>query len=185
MIFTEKTIKLKDGALCVFRSPKTEDAGEMLEYLKTCAQETEFILRYPEECTETVEEEAQYLNAINESPYNLMIGATVNGKIVGNAQIAFKKRFKVCHRASIGIGIIKAYWNRGIGTALLSDLIEIGKARGVEQIELEVVSGNERAISLYQKMGFQIIGTIPKGIKLKNGSYFDEYIMILDLTGKE
>ena len=38
MIFTEKTIKLKDGALCVFRSPKTEDAGEMLEYLKTCAQ---------------------------------------------------------------------------------------------------------------------------------------------------
>lgn len=45
MIFTEKTIKLKDGALCVFRSPKTEDAGEMLEYLKTCAQETEFILR--------------------------------------------------------------------------------------------------------------------------------------------
>ena len=66
MIFNEKTIKLKDGSTCHFRNPKAEDAGEMLAYLRTCAEETNFLLRTVEECTETVEQEAKHLTAINE-----------------------------------------------------------------------------------------------------------------------
>jgi len=68
---------------------------------------------------------------------------------------------------------------------LLTELIEFGKAKGLEQIELEVVAENARAISLYRKFGFEFIGTRQKGIKLTNGTYFDEHIMILNLTGKE
>lgn len=185
MIFNENTIKLKDGSTCHFRNPKAEDAGEMLAYLRTCAEETNFLLRTVEECTETVEQEAKHLTAINESPLHMMMVAIVEGKIVGNGLIVFNKRLRISHRASIGLAVIKAYWNKGIGRALLTELIEFGKAKGLEQIELEVVAENARAISLYRKFGFEFIGTRQKGIKLTNGTYFDEHIMILNLTGKE
>ena len=56
MIFAQKEIGLKDGRRCVLRSPTEEDAEGMLEYLKTCAAETDFILRYPEECDDTLEQ---------------------------------------------------------------------------------------------------------------------------------
>ncbi len=43
---------------------------------------------------------------------------------------------------------------------------------------LEVVTENRRAISLYQKMGFRICGTLPDNMKYKDGTYADVYWMI-------
>ena len=41
---------LKDGRKVLIRSPRDEDIPGMLDYLRVSAGETEFILRYPEEC---------------------------------------------------------------------------------------------------------------------------------------
>ena len=51
------------------------------------------------------------------------------------------------------------------------------KMQHFEQIELEVVSTNRRAIGLYVKYGFQVYGTRPHGIKYPDGSYADDYLM--------
>lgn len=51
MLVKEKEIVLKNGQKCLLRSPKPEEAQEMLDFLKTCAFETKFLLRYPEEVT--------------------------------------------------------------------------------------------------------------------------------------
>ena len=50
MIIEEAKFKLKDGREAVLRSPKEEDVESTLEYLVISAGETDFILRYPEEC---------------------------------------------------------------------------------------------------------------------------------------
>ena len=50
MIIQEIEYTLKDGRKALIRSPKDEDIPGMLDYLYVSAGETEFILRYPEEC---------------------------------------------------------------------------------------------------------------------------------------
>lgn len=50
-------------------------------------------------------------------------------------------------------------------------LISAAGEHGFEQLELEVVTENRRAISLYQKMGFRICGTLPDNMKYKDGTY--------------
>ena len=50
MIIDEFEFVLKDGRKAVIRSPREEDIGGMLEYLRLSAGETDFLLRYPEEC---------------------------------------------------------------------------------------------------------------------------------------
>lgn len=178
MLFDKKTITLKDGSECILRSPLKEDALEMMEYLKACASETNFILRYIEECTETEEQESKYLQAINDSKFNIMIVAFVDGEIAGNCQLNIHKRLKTRHRGDVAIAIKKKYWNKGIGSALFNELIKIAKENGCLQLELEFIEGNTRARALYEKMGFSIFGERKRGIIQKDGTFLSEFFMV-------
>ncbi len=50
MIIRDTAFTLKDGRKALFRSPRDEDSQGILDYLYLSAGDTEFILRYPEEC---------------------------------------------------------------------------------------------------------------------------------------
>ena len=49
------------------------------------------------------------------------------------------------------------------------------------QIELEVIEGNVRAMSLYEKMGFEIVAATPNAIKLEDGNLLKEFLMVKPL----
>ena len=181
MIFEEKQIHLKDGRTAIFRSPKNEDAAQMLDYLVTTAGETPYLIRYPEECTETMEQEAAFLQKMADSPIDMMIVCFVDGKLAGNCRLAQHGRIKTRHRAGVAIALVKEFWGLGIGTAMFEEMILCAKAHGISQLELEVIDGNDRAMALYRKMGFEIVATKPGAIRLLDGTMLDEHIMIKQL----
>ena len=57
-------------------------------------------------------------------------------------------------------------------------LLAFSVQAGFEQVELEVVAKNRRALNLYLKYGFTVYGTRPHGIKYADGSYADDYLMV-------
>ena len=59
--------------------------------------------------------------------------------------------------------------------------LERAKEAGYEQAELEVIAGNERAISLYKQLWFEEFGVFPDNIKYKDGSYADAVWMMKKL----
>ena len=183
MIIDEVRFKLRDGREALLRSPKEEDVESTLEYLVVSAGETDFILRYPEECEKyTPEGEKKLFEQKNESSNEAMIMCVVDGKVVGNCEINFFKGMKTKHRASIGIALISEFWNQGIGTKMFEEMIRLAENReDVLQIELEFVEGNARARHLYEKMGFRITGVRPKAIRLKDGTLLNEYTMIREI----
>ncbi len=184
MIIEEVKFKLKDGREAVLRSPKEEDVESTLEYLVISAGETEFILRYPEECSKyTPEGEKKLFEQKNASPNEAMIMCVVDGKVVGNCEISFFRGMKTRHRASIGIALISEFWNQGIGTKMFEEMIRLAETREeVTQLELEFVEGNARARHLYEKMGFRIAGVHPNAIRLKDGTLLNNYLMIKEIV---
>ena len=50
MVINDIEYILKDGRKALIRSPKDEDILGVLDYLCRSSGETEFLLRYPEEC---------------------------------------------------------------------------------------------------------------------------------------
>ena len=58
------------------------------------------------------------------------------------------------------IEVLAPYRRRGIGRHLLSQLEEELRARGAVELHLEVKAGNEPAIRLYEKMGYEKVGTL-------------------------
>ncbi|MFJ5698329.1 ribosomal protein S18-alanine N-acetyltransferase [Arthrobacter sp. NPDC093139] len=55
------------------------------------------------------------------------------------------------------IAVVPEYEGRGIGTALLTELISEGRRRGAADVLLEVRADNPRAQQLYRRFGFEQI----------------------------
>lgn len=53
----------------------------------------------------------------------------------------------------------KSFRGQGIGSQLLSHIISFSKTQNLSHIFLEVNENNKTAIRLYQKHGFQTVGT--------------------------
>ena len=183
MIVKERPIVLKDGTPALLRSARAEDAAALVDYLIATAGETEFIMAYPDErAGMTVEQEERFLRGVMESPCNAFVVCEVNGEIAGNCDLHFNPKRKVRHRGGIAIALYKKYWNRGIGTAMLTMLEDIARDWGLEQLELEYVEGNERGRALYEKMGFEPYAVLPNAYHLADGSSRGEIRMVKRLT---
>ena len=183
MIIKETTFQLKDGRNALIRSPREEDAQGMLDYLCRSAGETDFLLRYPEEFSQmTAEGEKAFLERCNASDCEAMLVCLVEGEIAGSCQISWSQGLKTRHRASVAIALLSAFWNQGIGTRLFQALIQIAQEnQNITQMELDYVEGNSRARALYEKMGFRITGVKPNAIRLKDGTFRNEYSMIREI----
>lgn len=181
MYFEPKEIILKDGRSAVLRGPRPEEAAEMLRYLDDTAAETPFLLRSPGEKSLTEEQETAYLQAGLADPDKYVIVCMVDGLLAGNCQISRRNKLKNRHRASIGIALRKDYWGLGIGTAMFEAMIAIAKEWDLMQLELEVVEGNDRAMALYRKMGFETTGFVPNAIQMPDGTFRKEFMMVKTL----
>ena len=183
MIYTPIEYTLKDGRKLILRTAKESDAQEMLAFRIKSLGETDFLLQYPEEMADyTIENQLKFINRMINSENDKMFTAVVDGKIVGTGQGSFSTRLKLKHRASIGIALLKEYWGLGIGSAIFTEIIKSAQSRdGVELLELEVIEGNERAIALYKKFGFEIVAEIPDAIRLKDGTSLKEITMMKKL----
>lgn len=181
MLFNPMRLTLKDGREAVLRVAEPEDAEAMVRYLRDTAEETEFVLRYPEECHWTLEQERTLLQNFKDNPNSLMLCCFVGSELAGNCNLQFFPQMKCRHRASVAIALYKAFWGQGIGSAMFEAMIAVARERGVEQIELEYIDGNARGRALYEKMGFVRVGEHPDAIKLRDGSYRSLVFMIKKL----
>ena len=130
----------------------------------------------------TEEGERQFLAAKAESENEIELIAFMDGKAVGSAGItAIGKKYKIKHRATFGVSVLKDYWGLGIGRALTEACIECAKAAGYKQIELEVVAENKTAISLYRSVGFVEYGRNPKAFFSRRGVWQENLLMRLEL----
>jgi RimJ/RimL family protein N-acetyltransferase len=144
--------------------------------------ETPFLVREPEEILLTTKKEREFLWGKKESERELMLIAIANGKHIGNCsvmQLGTNRRY--AHRCQIGIALYQEFCSRGIGRKMIEVALERAKEAGYEQAELEVIAGNERAISLYKQLGFEEFGVFPDNIKYKDGSYADAVWMMKKL----
>lgn len=178
-----KTIITKDGRECLLRNSTYEDGQAVLDQFILTHKQTDYLFTYPDEITFTVEEEADYLQKKAESENEIEILAVLDGKVVGTAGIEQPdKHLKAMHRADFGISVDKDYWGLGIGRALTRACIECAVAAGYEQLELQAVAENERAIALYESEGFIIYGRNPRGFKSRYSGWQELVLMRMEMN---
>ena len=116
-------------------------------------------------------------------PNGFMLGAFVDGALIGNAGAFREERTKLRHKAWIGgVYVAPEARGRGIGHALVSAAMERARTwDGVTQLHLSVAVPNEAARQLYLSLGFQVYGLEPRAIRIED-RFVDEEHMVLILT---
>ena len=167
-----KQIVLKDGRTAILRHGVESDGAAVFEQFNQTHGETDYLLSYPDENSFNAEQEGSFLKRKAESDNEVEIIALVDGRVVATAGVdAIGAKYKLRHRAEFGISVLKEYWGLGIGSAMLWELEQAARSRGIHQLELEMIEGNERAMSLYRKMGFSVMAEHPDSFILKDGSH--------------
>lgn len=102
-------------------------------------------------------------------------------EVVGHIELRGGRVPAEMHRATLGMGIMRAYTQKGHGARL----VEVAErwARHVELawIDLGVFAGNDRARKLYTRMGFVEIGTRADAFRLDAGVAVDDIMMVKKL----
>lgn len=110
-----------------------------------------------------------------EGMYRLV--AEVNGRVVGVSSLHRGRTPRLQHVAGCGVSAHSDYWNQGVGSTLMSAIVDLAdRWLNLKRIELEVYTDNAAAIRLYEKLGFVIEGTKRK-YAFREGEYVDAHVM--------
>jgi putative acetyltransferase len=85
---------------------------------------------------------------------------------------------RVRHVATLGVGVHPAYQGIGLGRAMMEAAVAWAEDVGVERLELAVRADNDRAIALYESMGFVRESLRKRFVKLVDGTYVDDWVMV-------
>jgi ribosomal protein S18 acetylase RimI-like enzyme len=110
------------------------------------------------------------------------LGAWDGDALVGAISCERENRIKVRHVGHlIGMMVRMDAQGRGVGRALLNECIATARrADGLEMLTLSVTAGNAAAITLYESVGFERYGSLPRAIRV-DGVYYTKDHMVLAL----
>jgi RimJ/RimL family protein N-acetyltransferase len=141
-----------------------------------------FLARYSDEWNISIEDEAAFLENAAKSQNRLMLGGFIDNVLVALCDFSpLGLAYKMAHRCQIGISVATKHQGKGIGSLMMKTLISAATQTGFEQMELEVVASNTRAMQLYKHYGFREIGMIPRGFRYREGYYEDLLLMAREL----
>lgn len=108
--------------------------------------------------------------------------AEENGKILGTYFIKPNQAGLGAHIANCGYMVHPEARGRGLGKQLFDHSWLVAKELDYKGMQFNfVVSTNRVAVKLWKKLGFKIIGTIPKGFNHQQLGYVDAYIMFREI----
>jgi RimJ/RimL family protein N-acetyltransferase len=168
-----------DGREVILRAPEWDDLDDMLEFINSLVEEEAMIAA---DQNRTRESEIEWLArnlADLEKGKHIAVVAEVDGRMVANCEVN-PRPGRMSHVGSLGISVKDGYRGVGIGQELMREAERHAVAAGIESIILEVFSINERAIHVYEKMGYRRIGAIPGGVKYR-GEHVDSVYMLKEL----
>ncbi|GAC1424457.1 MAG: GNAT family N-acetyltransferase [Burkholderiaceae bacterium] len=100
------------------------------------------------------------------------------GRIIGIYKLVANQRDLGSHVANASFMVDPYYSGKGAGNELGQHCLGEAKKAGYLAMQFNfVVSTNRAAVSLWQKLGFTIVGTLPKAFLHKNLGYVDAFVM--------
>ena len=165
------------------RAAHPDDAASIIALITAViAEPVNNLLSEPGEFTMTKEQERVFLaeQAIRPNWAAFVAVTDVQpARVVGLLTADGKQRRAIRHCASVGLSVAHDWRRQGVGEALMRRVIEWARESGVvTRLELEVVTRNESAIRLYERVGFQREG-LRRHALLRHGEYLDELTMAL------
>jgi len=118
------------------------------------------------------------------SPGHEVFVAEEGGSAVGTYYLRANQKGGGAHVANCGYVTSVRATGRGVGRAMCVHSMDLASARGFTAMQFNFVVGtNERAVTLWKRLGFDIVGTLPAAFQHPRLGLVDAYVMFRRLEG--
>ncbi|MBV8113228.1 MAG: GNAT family N-acetyltransferase [Silvibacterium sp.] len=102
--------------------------------------------------------------------------------VVGTYYLRANQRGGGDHVANCGYATAPSATGRGVARAMCAHSLDRARERGFRAMQFNfVISTNERAVRLWQRFGFEIVGRLPKVFQHPQHGFVDAFVMYREL----
>lgn len=130
--------------------------------------------QFPYECSSIEEFHRQFFTPQGQ----VYVCHSLDGKVIGGFYLKTNFSGRSSHIANAAYMIRNTYRGKGVGSLMIKASLHLAKDQGFHAMHFNMVlSQNKLAIKLYERLGFNIVGTIPQAVRNPDGSFQDGYVM--------
>jgi ribosomal protein S18 acetylase RimI-like enzyme len=121
-----------------------------------------------------------------EVPSATYVACTPDGQVLGTYFIKPNQPGLGDHVCNCGYVVPREEQGRGIASAMCEHSQAEAKSMGFRAMQFNlVVSTNDRAVRLWRKLGFSVVGTLPRSFRHLQLGYVDALVMFKELSTSE
>ena len=173
----QKECKLKDGTVVVLRPLVSEDREGLIDFFQSLPEELRLYLRHDVTNEEIIKSWTENIDYSRVFPILALHG----GRIVGDVslhRISFGWKH---HIGTVRIVVAPEYQQKGLGTLLIHEIVELAAVFGLEKLWAELPLNVPAAIAVFRKAGFSSKAVIEGLVKDLRGRNTDVVIMVCDV----
>jgi len=164
-----------DGRSWTLRSARPTDAGGLARLFADVRAEGRWLVTPPSAISQP--DEAFFIGEMIRGSHSLALVAEADGELVGNVLISRERSSISDHMGTLSICVARGWRDVGVGTALVRAAQGWARTSGMVKVALGVFPDNERAIAVYEHVGFQREGLRRRQYRTQGGVYRDEVLM--------
>ena len=167
----------REGEPLVLYPADSQHAAEYLTHLKRICEQTPFMLQSPQDALPLPGEQGQVLHRLHSLNNSMCLLAfrphrDPGLRAVGSLTLLGGRTHRTQHLCTLGMGVDRDDWGRGIGGALLDQALAWARNNTiVKRIALKVFTENEPALQLYRSRGFQTDGELLSEVVFNGSDY--------------
>lgn len=166
------TYKCKNNIKVEIRTPKSR-YYQILKMIEKLSDESDNLPFTSEDFGVKSENLKTYIEQMNNEPHSIFLVVEHDGEPIGFGYLEGGRRERTYHCVNLGMGVLEAYSNQGIGRAILIELIRYAmESDCIAKIDLQVRKDNRRAINIYKGSGFEVEGINRRALFI-NGEFYD------------
>jgi RimJ/RimL family protein N-acetyltransferase len=147
-----KTLKLKDGTTVTMRPLSKGDGPALLAFFKSVPKDDRLFLKDDVTKKEVID---RWIGGLDFDKV-LPIVAEKDSAIVGDATLHFNRYRWQLHMAEIRCVVAREYQKKGLGTALMRELVSRAEQKGVSKIRANMMDIQESAQRAFKRLGFKV-----------------------------
>lgn len=177
-----KFITLSDGQRIMFRVLNQQDNENLLNLFREAPEEDVRFLK------QNVKDEKLVKSWTDNTDYQKvlpLVAVDLDGnRLVADATL-HRGRHAAKHIGEIRIFVSRLFRNRGLGSLMLDELINIAKKENYQILKAEIIADNKRVLKAFRSKGFETKCILDDYFLRKDGMTHDVVLLTRSLTGKE
>ena len=173
-----KTIQLRDGTNISIRPIRKEDGPALLSFFAALPKDDRLFLKEDVTNKDVINRWMEELNFDKVIP----IVAEKDSEIIGDATLHLSQKGWHKHMAEIRCVVSKEYQQKGLGTALMRELVAHAVEKRILKLTATMMDIQKSAQRAFERIGFKKEAEMKDFVVDLNGKYHNLVVMVNDVS---